>query len=77
MFLGAGSPSDYHIFGVLAVTQEGRENLSRSAGSWLAGVLARKPRVVVAIALANKTARSVGAMLTKRENYRDSVAAAA
>ena len=46
-------------------------------GSWLASMLARKPRMLVAIALANKMARSVWAMLTKKENYRDPVAAAA
>jgi transposase len=42
-------------------------------GSWLARMLARKPRMVVAIALANKMARSVWAMLTKQEDYRDPV----
>lgn len=46
-------------------------------GSWLARMLARKPRMVVAIALANKMARSVWAMLTKQEDYRDPVVAAA
>ncbi len=58
-------------------------------GSWLARMLARKPRMVVAIALANserrcatgsstpRTARSVWAMLTKQEDYRDPMVAAA
>ena len=46
-------------------------------GSWLARMLARKPRMLVAIALANRMARSVWAMLTKQERYRDPVAAAA
>ena len=58
-------------------------------GSWLARMLARKPRMVVAIALANserrcaigsstpRTARAVWAMLTKQEDYRDPVVAAA
>jgi transposase len=45
-------------------------------GSWLAGMLERKPRMLVAIALANKMARSVWAMLTKGEDYRDPVAVA-
>ncbi len=40
-------------------------------------MLARKPRMVVAIALANKMARSVWAMLTKQEDYRSPVVAAA
>ncbi len=43
----------------------------------LARMLARKPRMVVAIALANKMARSVWAMLTKQEDYREPVVAAA
>lgn len=44
--------------------------------SWLARMLTRKPRMVVAIALANKMARGAWAMLTKQENYRDPMAAA-
>jgi transposase len=39
-------------------------------GSWLEGMLARKPRMLVTVALANKTARIVWAVLTKREDYR-------
>jgi transposase len=45
--------------------------------TWLHRMLGRKPRMLVAIALANKMARSVWAMLTKDEDYRDPVAAAA
>ena len=40
-------------------------------GSWLAQMLSRKPRMLVAIALANKMARAIWAMLTKKEDYRD------
>jgi len=40
------------------------------AGSWLARMLDRKPRMLVAIALANKMARAIWAMLTKKEDYR-------
>jgi transposase len=40
-------------------------------GSWLARMLARKPKMLVAIALANKMARKIWAMLTKQEDYRD------
>ncbi len=40
-------------------------------GSWLARMLDRKPRLLVAIALANKMARAIWAMLTKEEDYRD------
>ncbi len=46
-------------------------------GSWLARMLMRKPRMLVAIALANKMARSVWAMMTKNESYRDSSLVAA
>jgi transposase len=45
--------------------------------SWLARMLARKPRMLVAIALANKMARSIWAMTTKNESYRASGLAAA
>jgi len=41
-------------------------------GSWRARRLAEKPRLVAAIALANKMARSVWAMLSKGEDYRGS-----
>ena len=42
-------------------------------GSWLEKMLARKPRMLVAIALANKMARGLWAMLTKNEEYRGPV----
>lgn len=45
------------------------------AGSWLARMLARKPRMLVAIALANKMARGVWAMMTKNEDYREAAMA--
>jgi transposase len=45
-------------------------------GSWLARMLGRKPRMVVAIALANRMARQVWAMLMRNEDYRDPVPAA-
>jgi transposase len=40
-------------------------------GSWLSRMLTRKPKMLVAIALANKMARQIWAMLTKNEDYRD------
>tara|TARA_R100000365_G_C2720384_1_gene53090 strand:+ start:707 stop:892 length:186 start_codon:yes stop_codon:yes gene_type:complete len=46
-------------------------------GSWLARMAERKPRMLVAIALANKMARAIWAMLTKNEDYRDPAWAAA
>jgi transposase len=44
-------------------------------GSWLARMLAKKHRLLVAIALANRMARGIWAMLTKGEDYRDPAAA--
>jgi transposase len=40
-------------------------------GSWLARMLDRKPRLLVAIALANKMTRAIWAMLTKKEDFQD------
>ena len=48
-----------------------------SAGSWLERMLARKPRMLVSVALANKMARMVWALLTKNEDYRAPAAVAA
>ena len=47
----------------------GRQSIPE--GSWLARLSARKPKMLVAIALANKMARAIWAMLTKQEDYRD------
>ena len=58
------------IVGAMAVVQWASRR-GAPTGSWLAQMLARKPRMLVAIALANKMARSAWAMLTKGENYRD------
>jgi len=53
----------------------GRKTITE--GSWLARMLAKKPRMLVAIALANKMARGIWAMLTKNEDYRDPAQAVA
>ena len=57
------------ITGAMAVV---RAALRKGApeGSWLQRMLARKPKMLVAIALANKMARSVWAMLAKGEDFR-------
>lgn len=39
-------------------------------GSWLERMLARKPRMLVSVALANKMARTVWALLTRQEDYK-------
>lgn len=46
-------------------------------GSWLEQMLGRKPRMLVTVALANKTARIVWALLTRQEDYKAPVAATA
>ncbi|HHX88864.1 MAG TPA: transposase [Paracoccus sp.] len=48
-----------------------RARKSVQEGSWLARMLHRKPLMLVAIALANKMARAIWAMTTKKEDYRD------
>jgi transposase len=52
----------------------GRKSIAE--GSWLARLLDRKPKMLVAIALANKMARTIWAMLTKDEDCRDPAQAA-
>lgn len=47
------------------------------AGSWLEQMMARKPRMLVTVALANKTARIIWALLLKQEEYKAPVAVAA
>jgi transposase len=44
-------------------------------GSWLARMMARKPRMLVAVALANRTARIAWALMRSEEVYRDPAAA--
>jgi transposase len=46
-------------------------------GSWLARMLAKKPRMLVAVALANRMARVAWALMRKGEDYRNLAAAAA
>ena len=49
----------------------------RDFSAWLARMLARKPRMLVAVALANKMARIVWALMTRKETYRGFAPAAA
>lgn len=46
-------------------------------GSWLDRMLARKPKMLVAVALANRMARTAWALLRKGEDYRDPAMATA
>ncbi len=45
---------------------------SKSASTWLLALLERKPRQLAAVALANKMARIVRAMMATGEAYRGS-----
>jgi transposase len=53
----------------------GRKSIPES--SWLARMVARKPRMLVAVALANKMARTIWALMIKNEDYRVPVQAVA
>jgi transposase len=62
------------ISGAMAVLQA-VERFDTPGNEWLKRLLARKPRMVAAIALANKMARGLWAMITKQEEYRNPGAA--
>lgn len=55
----------------------GRARHKAPAESWLGRKLATKPKMLVGIALANKMARQIWAMLTKNEDYQDPALATA
>ena len=62
------------ISGAMAVLQA-IERFDIPGNELLKRLLARKPRMVAAIALANKMARGLRAMMTKQEEYQNPVAA--
>ena len=62
------------VTGAMAVVQHASRR-GKLTDPWLAGMLARKPKKVVAVALANKTARTVWALATTQEAYRVRAAA--
>ncbi len=55
----------------------GRARHKVKADNWIGRMLARKPKMLVAVALATKFARQIWAMLTKKEDHRDPALAAA
>ncbi len=57
------------VTGAMAVIRHASRG-GEIADPWLAGMLARKPRKLVAVALANRTARRVWALATRKEAYR-------
>ena len=63
------------IIGAMAVVRAAVRH-STPKDPWLAKMLERKPRMLVAIALANKMARTIWAMLTKEDDYRNPTVAA-
>jgi transposase len=63
------------IIGASAVVRQANRR-GTPRGSWLAQMLARKPKMLVIVALANKMARIIWALLVKGGIYRVPVAAA-
>ena len=64
------------VLGAMAVIQQAARR-GAPEGSWLARMLARKPKMVVAVALANRMARIAWAVMTRKESYRASELASA
>jgi transposase len=64
------------IIGAMSVIRWASRRGARK-GSWLQLMMDRKPLMLVAMALANKMARTIWAMLTKQEDYRDPAVAVA
>jgi transposase len=55
------------VLGATAVIQQAKRG---RAAPWLLGLLARKPKKLAAVALANKMARIIWAMMVSGETYR-------
>ena len=58
------------IIGANSVIIKRHVHASAKPGTWLGGLLTRKPPMLVRVALANKMARIVWALMSKREVYR-------
>jgi transposase len=65
------------VSGAMAVIRSAEQPGSKLATDWLLALLARKPKKVAAVALANKMARMIWAMMTTGEAYRRPAAAGA
>jgi len=57
------------VVGAMAVLRFAKPG-SKSASAWLLQLMERRPRKVAAVALANKVARVVWAMMARGEAYR-------
>jgi transposase len=64
------------IIGAVAVVQWAARK-GAPEGAWLGRMMARKPRMLVAVALANRMARIAWALMRKGEVYRDPTSVAA
>ena len=64
------------ILGANSVIIKRHVHASARPGTWLGGMLTRKPPMLVRVALANKMARTVWALLRKGEDYRAPAVAA-
>lgn len=63
------------VLGAMSIMRYAKN--AESAPQWVAGLLVRRPARVVAVAMANKAARIVFAVLRKGEVYRKSLVSAA
>jgi transposase len=61
------------VTGATSVIKAATKPGSKQMTDWLRAILLRKPRKVVAVALANKMARVAWALMTRGEVYRRSV----
>jgi len=68
---------DAYIRRLLVIGAQSVLRCSKAARSnpWIQGLLAKRPRLVVAVALANKTARIAWAVMARRTDYRIAAAA--
>ncbi|MEO7380578.1 MAG: IS110 family transposase [Paracoccaceae bacterium] len=64
------------ILGANSVIIKRNVHQAARSGTWLAGMLSRKPPMLVRVALANKMARIVWALMVKGEEYRAPAATA-
>ena len=64
------------ITGAMAIVQPASRK-GAPDGSWLGRMLARKPRMLVAVALANKMARGLWAMMTTNKDFKNPARASA
>ena len=63
------------IIGAVSVIRAAERRGGAPAGSWLARMLARKPKMLVAVALADEMARTAWALMTRGGQYRMPAAA--